>query len=127
MNSYTKYFVRYSLFLALIASTLYYWNYSQPVINVHPQSWIIFAFYSILFFFLHLFLLNAEDKKPGVFVRRFMGVSTIRLFALLAIIVLYAMSHKTLATLFIWHFLIFYFVFAAFEIASLYNHFKPKN
>lgn len=126
MNSHTKYFLRYSIFLALIAAALYYWNTSQPVQKVHPLSWGIFGFFAVIFFFMHLFLLNAEDKKPGVFVRRFMGVSTIRLFVLLGIIVLYSMTHATLATLFIWHFLIFYFLFAAFEIGSLYNHFKPK-
>jgi hypothetical protein len=126
MNSHTKYYLRYSIFIALIAAALYYWNYSQPVKNVHPSSWIIFGGFAGMFFLLHLFMLDAENKKPGVFVRRFMGVSTIRLFVLLAIIVLYSMTHASLATLFIWHFLVFYFLFAAFEIASLYNHFKPK-
>ena len=126
MNSHTKYYLRYSVFLALVAAALYYWNYSQPGNKVHPLSWIIFGGFAVMFFVLHLFLLNAENKKPGVFVRRFMGVSTMRLFVLLAIIVLYSMTHPLLATLFIWHFLVFYFLFAAFEIASLYNHFKPK-
>jgi hypothetical protein len=81
----------------------------------------------VLFFLLHLFLLNAENKKPGVFVRRFMGVSTIRLFLLLIIIVAYAATNHLLATLFILHFLVFYFLFSGFEIVSLYRHFKPKN
>jgi hypothetical protein len=126
MSSHVKYYFRYSIFLALIAAALYYWNYSQPVRNVHPDSWIIFGFFALLFFLLHLFLLNAEDKAPGVFVRRFMAVSTIRLFVLVIIMVLYSMTHAIFATLFIWHFLIFYFVFAIFEIAALYNHFKPK-
>lgn len=127
MNAYLKYFIRYSIFLALVAAALYYWNTSQPPQKVHPLSWGIFAFFAILFFLFHIFLLNAENKKPGVFVRRFMGVSTVRLFILLIIIVIYAVSNHLLATLFIFHFLIFYFLFAAFEIASLYGHFKPKN
>ncbi len=127
MNSHKKYFLRYSLFLALIAAALYYWNFSQPIHKTHPLSWGIFGFFALLFFLLHLFLLNAEHKKAGVFVRRFMAVSTIRLFVLIAIIVLYSISYPPLATLFVWHFLLFYFAFAAFEIASLYNHFKPKN
>jgi hypothetical protein len=126
MNSHTKYFTTYSVFLALIAGALYFWNDSQPIEHKHPLSWYIFGFFALMFFLLHLFLLNAENKKPGVFVRRFMGVSTIRLFVLLGIIVLYSITYPYLATLFIWHFLIFYFLFAAFEIASLYTHFKPK-
>ena len=127
MNSYTKYFISYSAFLVLIAAALYYWNTSQPPQKVHPLSWTIFGFFAVLFFLLHLFLLDAENKKPGVFVRRFMGVSTIRLFLLLIIIVAYAATNHLLATLFILHFLVFYFLFAGFEIASLYSHFKPKS
>ena len=126
MNSHTKYYFRYSIFLALVAAALFCWNISQPEKFVHPLSWVIFGFFSVLFFLLHLFLLNAEDKKPGVFVRRFMGISTVRLFVLLIILVIYSMTHPTLAGLFIWHFLAFYFLFAGFEIGSLYNHFKPK-
>ncbi|MEO5644774.1 MAG: hypothetical protein ABIQ40_03150 [Bacteroidia bacterium] len=126
MTSHTKYFLRYSIFLALIAAALYFWNESQPVQKVHPLSWGIFGFFAVLFFFLHLFLLNAEDKKPGVFVRRFMAVSTIRLFVLVMIMVIYSLLQPLYARSFLLHFLVFYFAFAIFEIASLYHHFKPK-
>lgn len=127
MTALQKYFLQYSILLLVVASALCYWNFTQAPVNVLGISWIIFGFFAIVFFSLHLFLVNAENKRPGVFVKRFMGISTIRLFAMLVIIVLYAMSHKQLATLFIWHFLAFYFVFSGFEIATLYNHFKKKN
>ncbi len=126
MTTLTKHFLLYSIFLALIAGALFYWNYSQPIENVLSASWGVFAFFAVSFLLNHLSLLNAENKKPGVFIRRFMGTSTLRLFVFVIIIVLYAMTHKTQAHLFILHFLIFYFLFATFEIATLYNHFRPK-
>ncbi|CAN5300772.1 hypothetical protein BH09BAC5_BH09BAC5_00580 [soil metagenome] len=126
MNSRKQYFIRYLIFLLLVATGLFFWNTEQTAAFTHPQSWLIFGFYAILFLLLHLFMLNAENKKPAVFVRRFMGVSTMRLFSMLVIITLYAITHKSLAVVFIWHCLIFYFLFAAFEIVSLFNQFKRK-
>src|ERR1035437_5837929 len=119
MSALAKYFLRYFIFLILVACALFYWNYSQPLEKTLPLSWGIFGFFAIVFLLIHLFLLNSENKKPGVFIRRFMGTSTLRLFVFVIIIVFYAITHKAQATLFILYFLVFYFLFAAFEIASL--------
>jgi cobalamin biosynthesis protein CobD/CbiB len=127
MQAIAKYLLRYSIFLLLIASALFYWNNSQPAEKIHPLSWIIFGAFAIAYFLNHIYLLNAENKKAEVFIRRFMGTTVLRLFVFIIIIMAYALTHKTLARLFIWHILVFYFFFTVFEVALLYNHFKRKN
>ncbi|HET6992810.1 MAG TPA: hypothetical protein VFJ43_15860 [Bacteroidia bacterium] len=126
MSARTNYFLLYSIYLVLIASALFYWNSSQPAEKTHPLSWIIFGGFAIAYFLNHIYLTNAEDKKPEVFIRRFMGTTALRLFLFMIIMLAYAVTHKALANLFIWHILIFYFLFTGFEIALLYNHFKKK-
>jgi hypothetical protein len=128
MPAISKYILRYSIYLALIASALFYWNYSQPSEKVLlPLSWILFGFFAIGYCLNHIYLVNSENKRPEIFIRRFMGTTVLRLFVLMIIMVVFAMTHKTLANLFIWHMLVFYFLFTAFEIAVLYSHFQKKN
>ena len=126
MPALQKYFISYSIFLAAVALGLYAYIRTQPAEHVHPLAWPLFGFFAVVYLLSHLFLLNAEDKKAGVFIRRFMGTSSLRLFVFLLILVFYAFANHALATLFIWHFLAFYFPFTVFEIASLYGHFRPK-
>jgi len=126
MSPLKKYSLTYSIFLALVAAALYYWNSISSPEKILPVSYLLFAFFAIVFFLNHLYLLNAENKKADVFIRRFMGTTALRLFLFLIIMLVYAVTHKALATLFIWHVLIFYFAFTVFEIVSLYRHFQKK-
>ena len=114
------------IFLACIAGGLYFWNATAAPEKVHPLSYYLLGFFAIVFYLNHLFLLNAENKKPAVFIRRFMATTALRLFLFVIIMLAYAITHKPLANLFIWHILVFYFAFTIFEIASLYRHFQKK-
>jgi len=126
MSPIKKYLIHYSLFIVLVAIALFYWNGSQGVQKTHPQSWIIYGLFVLVYLLNHLYLTLYENKNPAVFVRRFMGSTALRLFLFFSIMLGYAVTHKALANLFIWHILIFYFIFTVFEIVRLYNHFKKK-
>ena len=126
MSALTKYSLSYLIFLAFIGGGLWYWNSTAAPEKVHPLSYFIFAFFALVFFLNHLYLLNAENKKPAIFIRRFMATTAMRLFLFMIIMLSYAVTHKVLANLFIWHILVFYLTFTVFEIASLYRHFRKK-
>ncbi len=122
----SHYLIRFVIFLAVVAGLLLAWNYSRPE-KALPVAWGLLAFFAVASFGSHLFLLNAEDKRPAVFVRRFMGTTTVRLFVFIIILAGYSFTHVPQAVSFILHFLVFYLVFTAFEITMLYRHFRPKN
>lgn len=126
MSALTKYLIAYFIFLCAVGGALYYHNSISEPLKVHPLSFYIFGFFALVFLLNHIFLLNADNKKPAVFIRRFMASSALRLFLFVIIIVGYAVTHKSLAVLFIWHVLIFYFLFTVFEVISLYLHSRKK-
>jgi hypothetical protein len=126
MSPITKYSISYLIFLAVLGGALFYWNATVPPAKVHPWSFYILGFFAIVFFLNHVFLLNAEDKRPAVFIRRFMATTALRLFLFMIVMLSYAVTHKELANLFIWHILVFYLSFTVFEIVSLYRHFQKK-
>ncbi len=122
----SHYLVRFVIFLAIAAGLLSAWNYARPE-HALPIAWGLLAFFALASFASHLFLLNAEDKRPAIFIQRFMATTTVRLFVFIIILAGYSFTHKPQAVLFILHFLVFYFVFTTFEITMLYRHFRPKN
>jgi hypothetical protein len=122
----SHYLIRFVIFLAVVAGLLYAYQHFNPA-EALPIAWGLLGFFAVASFGAHLFLLNAEDKRPAVFVRRFMGTTTVRLFVFIIILAGYSFTHVPQAVSFILHFLVFYLVFTAFEITMLYRHFRPKN
>ena len=127
MNATSRYLLQYAVFLLLLAGALYFWNIKAPLDRISPAAWPLLGFLALAYLGSHFFMLGANGKKPGVFVRRFMGSTTIRLFLFLGIIVTYAFFNKGTAPVFIVHFLVFYVAFTAFEVASLYRHFRKND
>lgn len=122
MNS----FVRLGIFSAILAAGLFAWNHFAPPQNTHPLSWGILAFFILITAFID-FLLTRPGRSPQSFVRTFMAVTTLKLFLFLLILVLYAFVDREGAFVFIFHFLVFYLLFTAFEVAVLMRHFRPKS
>lgn len=126
MNSTVRYLLFYTIFLALAAAALFAWNTNAAPNHTHPLSWGIYGFFAIAYLASHFFIMGSDGKKPAVFVRRFMAATTIRLMTFLGILVTYAFLNRELAVPFISHFLVFYFAFTVFEVASLYSHFRKN-
>ncbi|GAB4139157.1 MAG: hypothetical protein Fur0041_14250 [Bacteroidia bacterium] len=126
MSAAQKFLLYYILLIVACASGLYYWNAHQPAEKTHDLSWVIFGFVAFMTGAVHLFLLNAGKNDPKVFIRSFMAATSVKLFLYLAVMVLYAISVPEKAYGFIFHFLVFYLIFTAFEVIMLYLHFRPK-
>ncbi len=84
---------------------------------------ILLSYFTIVSFAFHYGLVKSSIGRPQVFIRYFMAATTIKLFLHLGVIVFYAFSNKEKAYIFILTFMIFYFVFTAFEV---YFSFKAR-
>lgn len=125
MSANSRFLLFYSVFVALVAGGLAIWNGNSAASQqLVPLSWYLFGFFVAAYLGSHFFIQASDDKKPAVFVRRFMATSALRLFMFIILIVAYAFTHKVTATVFIFHFLLFYLAFTAFEVATLYRHFR---
>ena len=80
---------------------------------------IQFIFFILVTGILHYFFIKNLEKKPQQFVTAFLGLTGLKLFLYLMVIVVYFLTNKKDAVAFILSFLFFYLVFTAFEIYSL--------
>ncbi len=120
-----KYLPAFLLFSLLIAGIIAYLNL-QAVSEVQLLRWMIFAYFSIITLLFHFGITKATESRPQVFVRYYMGSTTLKLLLNLGIIVVYAMLHKALAVNFIITFMIFYFLYTIFEVVFVWKAVKPN-
>jgi hypothetical protein len=78
-----------------------------------------FIFFIIITGVLHYFFIVNLEKKPQQFVTTFLGLTGLKLFIYLIVIVVYFITNKKDATPFLLSFLFFYLIFTAFEVFSL--------
>jgi hypothetical protein len=86
-------------------------NYFSAYAN--PHAWYILIYYSVFTLATHVWLTKNQDAKT--FVMRFMGVTGIKLFLNLIIILVYGLTHRKSAVSFAIYFLGIYFLFTFFE------------
>jgi hypothetical protein len=78
-----------------------------------------FIFFIVITGTLHYFFIKNMEKKPQQFVTTYLGLTGLKLFIYLIIIVGYFITNKNDAVSFILSFLFFYLAFTAFEVFSL--------
>lgn len=88
--------------------------------------------YLLIYFFLltavfHFGLVRSSQGKPALFVRYYMAATSAKLMIHLAVIVLYAITHKETAFRFILTFLPFYVLFTAFEVGMAFRQNRQKS
>ena len=96
----------------------------SPLVNVLP--------FLLLFMFLvtlgvHILLVRAVNKRPALFVNRFMGASSAKLFIYLIIMVAYALLNKAVAVPFVLTFFILYIVYTFYDITMSNRFFRNNN
>lgn len=90
-------------------------RYFESFSNAH--AWYILLYYAVFTFATHTWLTRNQD--PKTFIMRFLGVTGIKLFLNLIIILIYGLSHRKTAVSFAIFFLGIYFLFTFFESYSL--------
>lgn len=109
---------------AIIAIGIAAWNTYGPNDLQLNALWFILVFFIGITAIIHYILLRSEGKRVGSFVNNFMGATAGKLFLYLFIILLYSITHRSEAKVFIMGFLFHYLVFTVFEVVALLKHFR---
>ncbi len=122
--AFRSFFTRLFLFSVLTAGISYAWlNNAAPRFQTN-MVWLVWGFFVAVTTLIHFVLLKAAEESPRKFVTLFMGITGIKLFGYLIIILLYAFLKREVALGFILFFLLMYFLYTAFEVITLLKHFK---
>ena len=122
----SRFFIRYAVFLVLVAVGLFLWNSKMPVEKRSSLAWPMFVFFMLLTSSIYFFLVKAAQGDPKAFVRKFMAITTSKLLVCMLLLVGYSVLHGKGSTVFILHFLAMYLLFTFFEVGSLYFYFRKK-
>ncbi|MBK6446727.1 MAG: hypothetical protein IPG90_16135 [Bacteroidetes bacterium] len=119
-----NYLIQFGIFAGVIALVLFLTgNFIFPG-KVDGTSWAIYFYFVILTVLFHVGLLRSAKGRPQVFVRYYIGTTTLKLMLHLGILVLYVLFNKPDAMHFIVTFMIFYFLFTTFEVVLVWKKFR---
>jgi len=119
--------VKLTLFSLLVSLLIFCWNMFIPVEYTTNHAYFIgiyFFLFSLITHFILVKSLNNENKN--LFTFRYMAISGIKLFLSLIVIFVYAFNNKSRVIPFAVLFLLIYFLYTGFEIASLLKRLKKK-
>jgi len=120
----TRFFLRLLLLTVITSFAIGAWNKYAPVQKQLNDLWWILLFFVILSGSVHYILVKAGDKKPTQFIRNFMGITALKLFLYLLIMVAYRFINPGGAAVFLVGFLMHYLIFTVFEVVSILSYFK---
>jgi len=119
-----KYWIHLFLYSVGIASIMYLLNNLLPE-RFQGNSWpYLLLFFVIITSVFHVIMSRIAQGNAQVFVRTFMGTTTIKLFLYLIIIVIYLLIDKAGSASFVLYFMLYYFLFTAFEVFKLFKMLK---
>lgn len=87
-------------------------------------AWFIWGFFIAVTAIIHVVLMKAADESPKKLIVWFMAITGIKLFTYLIIILIYGLLNGADALGFVILFLVFYFLYSAFEVVALLRHLK---
>lgn len=124
MNASLKsFFIQLSVFSVFTIGVLLAWQrFASPRFQTE-HAWFIWGFFVLTTSFIHMVLMRVMET-PKKFIYYFMGITGIKLFAYLTIILIYALLRREAALGFTIFFLVMYFLYTALEVVALLKHFK---
>lgn len=111
------------VFLVLVAGGTYFFSGSSAE-EIRMMRWGLLFYFTVLTLLFHLGLEMASKGKAQAFIRFYMGATSFKLMIHLGVILVFAFSYKTLAVPFIVSFIVFYFLFTAFEVGMNWQRFR---
>ena len=124
LSTFRPFFIKLAVFSLVVLGILLAW---QHFASIHFQTkiyWVILLFFVITTAMIHIILVRAANQDPRKFVTYFMGMTAMKLFAYLVIILAYGLTNRETAQGFIICFLITYFFYSGFEVVTLMRHFQ---
>jgi hypothetical protein len=122
--SLKSFFIKLALFSLITMGVLLLWQQYAAERFQTNLGWLIWGFFIAVTALIHIALVKASDESPRKFVTYFMAITGIKLFAYLIIILFYALLNGKAALGFVILFLVFYFLYSAFEVIILLKHLK---
>ena len=123
-TSFTPFFFKLAVFSAFAFGVWYTWQQYTTLRYQTNIGWLIVLFFMVACTFTHILLTKAAEESPKKFIMYFMTITGVRLFGYLIIILIYAVLKREAALGFTLLFLLMYFLFSAFEVATLLKLFK---
>jgi hypothetical protein len=125
MNPALKKFIGYCLLTGsvLIVGTLSLNYLTVKHLDLTPVYFVVF-FVMVITILFHLYLLRVSKGDSKTFISKFMASSGLKLMIYLTVIVVYIVSYRLNAKVFLTSFLISYFVFSVIEVIFILTHLK---
>ncbi len=127
MASIRSFFVKLLLFSVVTAGIVLLWQDQASERFQTDLAWVIWLFFIAVTAFIHIILMKASDESPKKLIIWFMAITGIKMFAYLIIILIYGLLKGSEALGFVILFLVFYFLYSAFEVVILLRSFKKVN
>lgn len=125
MNALTKsFYTKLAIFSLFTLALLFLWKSYASARFQSDLLLVLWVFFVLTTGFIHYILTTASAKDPKRFVGYFMGITALKLFGYLIIIVIYALLKKEAALGFTLWFLTLYLLYSGFEVVMLMKHFK---
>lgn len=120
--SLKSFFIQLAIFSVFSITTLLLWQqYASPRFQTN-LAWPIWGFFLVTTSLIHITLVRIENPKK--FIYYFMGLTGIKLFGYLIIILIYALLKREAALGFTIFFLVMYFLHTGLEVFTLLKHFR---
>jgi hypothetical protein len=125
MNTLSKsFYIKLAIFSVFTLGLLFLWEGYASARFQSDLLLVLWAFFVISTAGIHYLLTSVSEKEPKRFVGYYMGITAMKLFGYLIIIVIYALLKKEAALGFTLWFLTLYLLYSGFEVVMLMKHFK---
>lgn len=127
MANIRSFFIQLFSFSLLTMGILLLWQNYASVRFQTNLGWVLWLFFIAITAVIHIVLMKASDNSPKSLINWFMAITGIKLFTYLTIILIYGLLNGEKALGFVMLFLVFYFLYSAFEVTTLLRSFKKIN
>lgn len=124
MPSIRSFSLKLFIFSFFTVALLYLWKLYASERFQSDLMLPLWLFFVISTFLIHYILVKVSEKDPKRFVGYYMGITAMKLFGYLIIIVIYALLKREAALGFTLLFLVLYLLYSGFEVVMLMKHFK---
>lgn len=125
MNTLSKsFYLKLAIFSVFTLGILFLWKGYASARFQSDLLLTLWIFFIVTTAGIHYLLTSVSEKEPKRFVGYFMGITAMKLFGYLIIIVIYALLKKEAALGFTLWFLTLYLLYSGFEVVMLMKHFK---
>ena len=118
-----KYFTVLLIFIICLASIIFLSSTKLSAAE-YKLTWVIYVYFITLTTFFHYGIVRTTKSRPQVFIRYYMGATTIKLLLHLGIIIFYCFFHRPEAVHFILTFMVMYLLFTAFEVMAVWKRIR---